>query len=75
MKGKIEIDKERCKSCSYCIVACPKKIIILGSELNSSGFHTARVTDGDKCNGCTLCAESCPEVAIEVWRYDGGKED
>ncbi len=67
MKGMIEIDRELCKGCSYCVEVCPKKIIIIDSVFNSSGYFPATVKSMEECTGCTLCATVCPEVAIKVY--------
>ncbi len=71
MKGRIEIDRELCKGCSYCVSACPGGILALDSEFNASGYYPARIIDPDRCTGCALCAEVCPDVAILVWREEG----
>jgi 2-oxoglutarate ferredoxin oxidoreductase subunit delta len=72
LQGRIEIDRERCKGCLFCIELCPKKSIRLSDELNLKGYFTAAF-DGDngqetRCSGCGVCALMCPEVAIEVER-------
>ncbi|MDL2287772.1 4Fe-4S binding protein [Oscillospiraceae bacterium OttesenSCG-928-F05] len=64
---KVTFDTGRCKGCSLCVEACPKKIVRLSeTEINARGFHPAEVTDGDKCNGCAFCAMSCPDTVITV---------
>jgi 2-oxoglutarate ferredoxin oxidoreductase subunit delta len=68
MKGSIHINESLCKACSYCIEACPKRILELASYFNAHGFHPARVIDEKKCTGCALCYQVCPEIAIEVTR-------
>jgi 2-oxoglutarate ferredoxin oxidoreductase subunit delta len=68
MKGRIEIDRELCKGCNYCVLACPKGILAMSGDFNKSGFFPALVLDMDKCTGCALCAVVCPEIAIEVWQ-------
>ncbi|MBF0565466.1 MAG: 4Fe-4S dicluster domain-containing protein [Nitrospirae bacterium] len=68
MKGKITIDKELCKGCSFCVITCPQKIIFLDDKFNQSGYLPACAGSMDKCTGCALCAEMCPEIAIKVWR-------
>lgn len=68
-KGKITIDRERCKGCELCIAVCPKGCIQVSEELNQKGYYPAEFNQGeDGCNACTLCALSCPDVAIEVYR-------
>lgn len=70
MKGKINIDKELCKGCGYCIVACPLDVINFDKGFNSMSYLPAVPVDNSKCNGCGLCAVVCPDIAIEVWRED-----
>jgi 2-oxoglutarate ferredoxin oxidoreductase subunit delta len=73
MKGKIEIDRELCKGCKYCVLSCPKGVIVMDSEFNKSGYFPAKVKDIERCNGCALCAQMCPEIAVSVWRENGRK--
>jgi len=75
VKGRIEIDRERCKGCGLCVAVCPKQQIEIAQDLNAKGYYPARfqeeqVCDPDqrKCTGCALCAITCPDVAIEVYR-------
>jgi 2-oxoglutarate ferredoxin oxidoreductase subunit delta len=64
---KVEINKEKCKSCSYCVEFCPRKLISLSSNINSRGFFYAEfIGPEEKCTSCSLCAIMCPEVAIEI---------
>ncbi len=65
---KIVVDKERCKGCSLCVIACPKKSIELSAEFNTAGYHPAVFNDSDECTGCGFCYIMCPDVAIEVWK-------
>jgi 2-oxoglutarate ferredoxin oxidoreductase subunit delta len=80
VKGRIEIDKERCKGCGLCMNVCPKKQIEISDELNTKGYYPARFLeaglnedDPGECTGCAMCAMTCPDVAIEVYRQ--GKDD
>jgi 2-oxoglutarate ferredoxin oxidoreductase subunit delta len=68
MKGRIEIDRELCKGCKYCVLSCPEKVIVIDTEFNRMGYFPARAIHLERCTGCTLCAQVCPEIAIEVWR-------
>ncbi len=65
----IVIAEERCKSCGFCVETCPKDCIIIGTKLNSQGYHPAEFQGDGRCTGCCLCAEVCPDTAIiEVYR-------
>jgi len=73
MKGRIEIDRQLCKGCGYCIIACPKAVIAIDGEFNSQGYYPAKVAKPELCTGCALCAQFCPEIAIMVWREETSK--
>jgi 2-oxoglutarate ferredoxin oxidoreductase subunit delta len=66
--GKIEIDRELCKGCGYCVEACPKKVIALDTRFNEQGFYPAICEHPEDCIGCAICAQVCPDLAIEVWK-------
>jgi 2-oxoglutarate ferredoxin oxidoreductase subunit delta len=73
VKGKIKIDRERCKGCQLCMEVCPSHRIEVDHALNKKGYVPVRfeeaVTEEQKnCTGCAQCATVCPEVAIEVYR-------
>jgi 2-oxoglutarate ferredoxin oxidoreductase subunit delta len=75
VKGRIEIDQERCKGCGLCVNVCPQKNIEISDKINTKGyypacFQEAMASDPNKkeCTGCALCAVCCPDVAIEVYR-------
>ncbi len=69
LKGRIEINTERCKECSLCIISCKKTLIEQGKQFNARGYVSAVFSDSkEECNACTLCAVVCPEIAIEVYR-------
>lgn len=70
MKGTIVIDAGMCKSCQLCIGFCPKKNIVLSSDLNARGYLPAQPGTKNLCTGCGICALMCPEAAIEVYRDD-----
>lgn len=65
---KIEFREDRCKGCGLCVLACPKKVLEIGSKLNRAGYPVVEITDMDKCTSCTFCAEICPDVVITVFR-------
>ena len=68
VRGQIQIERERCKGCTFCIEFCPTKSISLSEELNLKGYFVAAFDPETGCNGCGTCALMCPEVAIEVVR-------
>jgi 2-oxoglutarate ferredoxin oxidoreductase subunit delta len=66
IKGKIHIDKDRCKGCGFCVEYCPKDVLELSEEFNIKGYHPPFVRDEDACVYCQLCETICPEFAIFV---------
>jgi 2-oxoglutarate ferredoxin oxidoreductase subunit delta len=67
--GAITVNKERCKGCNLCTLACPKQIISLTSkEVNHKGYRFAQQTDYEPCVGCAACAVVCPDGCITVYR-------
>ena len=39
IKGAVVIDKERCKGCNLCVVACPVQVLALAGEVNGKGYN------------------------------------
>jgi 2-oxoglutarate ferredoxin oxidoreductase subunit delta len=77
VKGRIEIDRERCKGCGLCTTVCPTQRIEISQELNATGYYPASFKEVDttdaesiKCTGCAMCATMCPDIAIEVYREE-----
>ncbi|HHW95078.1 MAG TPA: ferredoxin family protein [Mogibacterium sp.] len=66
--ARVEINSESCKSCSYCVISCPKKVLEIGDKVNSRGYLYSVAARPEDCIGCALCAQICPDAAIEVWR-------
>ena len=72
-RGRITINRERCKGCYLCISVCPSEVIIISQSLNQQGYYPAEPKDGNDnegkaCIGCAMCATICPDIAIEVYR-------
>lgn len=66
--AKVEIQAERCKSCGYCIKFCAKKVLALGTNVNSKGYEYVVPVNESACIGCCMCARICPDGAIDVYR-------
>lgn len=65
---EIRVDETRCKECSLCVEACPKKCIAISDTFCSTGYHPATLAKKDCCIGCGMCAQICPDMAITVYR-------
>ena len=55
MKGAIEVNTERCKGCSLCIIACPQKVIALANKVNLHGYPYVEAVNEEACVGCASC--------------------
>lgn len=67
--GAVVVNKERCKGCNLCVVACPAGVLALKSkEVNDRGYHFAYSANDDACIGCASCAAVCPDGCIRVYR-------
>ena len=64
---EVEITKEFCKGCSYCVDSCPKDCLVMGEEINSMGYHFPVFLNQKDCTGCCACSVLCPDIAIEVY--------
>lgn len=72
--GIAVVDKDACKACSKCIIACPKNLIELVPYKQK---HLVQCNSKDKgkdvkavcqsgCIGCGICAKNCEADAITV---------
>lgn len=68
-----KIRNDECKGCGRCVVACPKDVLALGTELNVMGLPHVFVKNESACIGCAFCFYTCPEpgaVAVIEERED-----
>lgn len=70
---KVLFNKSRCKGCTLCVIACPKKIISISDELNESGHYVSHILEDDekKCIGCGCCFKMCPDSVITILSEEG----
>ncbi len=68
IKGTVVIDKERCKGCNLCVVACPVQVLALAVEVNAKGYNYSEMAHPEDCVGCASCAIVCPDSCITVYR-------
>ena len=66
--SRIVVDPDRCKGCKLCLAACPKNLIMIGTEINSHGYYYATQISPEQCIACKLCAIMCPDSAISVYK-------
>lgn len=71
--GRIEVNREMCKSCGLCLRQCPKGILHIGRKVNSKGYSVCEQTEEGVCTACCLCAVVCPDAAITVFKEEGGE--
>ena len=75
VKGKIEIDIQKCKGCEMCTIACKEDSIKLSKEINNLGYRYAVFVNAENCTGCENCALICPDGIIKVYRTTGKKKE
>ncbi|MDR1601755.1 MAG: 4Fe-4S dicluster domain-containing protein [Tannerella sp.] len=69
VKGTVVVNKERCKGCELCIVACPSDVLKLHSrEVNNKGYHYVYMALPDACIGCANCGVVCPDGCLAIYR-------
>jgi 2-oxoglutarate ferredoxin oxidoreductase subunit delta len=67
IKGKVEIDIQKCKGCELCTAACKEHALSLSETINIKGYRYI-IANNDACNGCINCALVCPDAVITVYR-------
>ena len=69
-RGAVVVDKEKCKGCNLCVVACPTKTLDLSKEVNGKGYHYSEMVNPEACIGCASCALVCPDSVITVYKMN-----
>ena len=75
IRGKVEIQEERCKGCAYCVEFCPRGVLALSDRYNLKGYHPPYVLQAEECFGCHLCELLCPEFAIGIEETNVGRSN
>jgi 2-oxoglutarate ferredoxin oxidoreductase subunit delta len=73
VKGKVEIDIQRCKGCELCSIECKEHALTLSDSINIKGYRYI-VANNDLCTGCVNCALVCPDAVITVYRTNVKKQ-
>jgi 2-oxoglutarate ferredoxin oxidoreductase subunit delta len=69
IKGAVVVNRERCKGCELCMVACPSGVLKLHSrEVNNKGYHYVYMENPEACTGCASCGIVCPDGCLAVYR-------
>lgn len=68
VRGAVEVNKEICKGCNLCVVACPTDVLALNANVNIKGYNYSYMKDAEACIGCANCADVCPDACITVYR-------
>ncbi len=63
---QVQITKDRCKGCSFCIEFCPRHVLKKSNELNKKGYAVAAAENPEECTNCGMCQLICPDFAIRV---------
>jgi 2-oxoglutarate ferredoxin oxidoreductase subunit delta len=67
VKGKVEINIQRCKGCELCTAACKEEALSLSETINVKGYRYI-IANNELCTGCVNCALVCPDAVITVYR-------
>jgi len=62
--ASIVIDRRLCKGCGICIEFCPKKVLVMGDEMDERGIRIPHARREQDCSFCGLCELYCPDFAI-----------
>lgn len=62
---RLTINEKSCKSCRYCIEACPNKALFITKNINHKGYPVVGV-DQKKCISCGICFNVCPDYVFEI---------
>ncbi len=73
--GAAVVDREACKGCGLCVVACPHQLLAQNKQVNSRCYHYSFMGKPEECIGCSNCAVVCPDSCITVYRVKQSKKE
>ena len=59
----LHMNVDRCKSCGYCILACPSKALKLSGSLNKEGYDVVE-NDESKCTNAVSATRFAPTMYL-----------
>lgn len=63
-RGRVEVIKDRCKGCGFCIAYCSRGLLVMSRKFNRKGYHYPEAAQPELCVNCHFCEVICPEFAI-----------
>ena len=66
MKYKLDINKEKCKGCFYCVKFCPVQKIVPVEQINEMGYTVVEAREDVNCIGCCNCVLMCSQQCIKL---------
>ena len=65
--AKLTFKTDMCKGCGLCVAACPKKLLVLDTDvINAKGHTPVKITDARHCIACAFCATMSPGCINKV---------
>ena len=70
---RLELDKDNCRNCGTCLVACPNDIIKKGApgasvkKPGKNQIMAGVMLDPGKCSYCGVCSYMCPYDALHLY--------